>query len=58
MDLQLETILQQHADHKTTYGEIRLVTGRRWEQLGKDAKTYHAVGKPVFFAVNAMCICV
>jgi len=45
-------------DHKTTYGEIRLVTGRRWERPGKDAKTYHAVGKPLFFAVNAMCICV
>jgi len=58
MGQQQEAVLQQHADHKMTYGEIRLVTGWRWERLGKDAKTNHAVVKPLFFAVNAMCICV
>jgi len=53
-----ETFLQQNANHKTTYGETRLVAGRRLERLGKDVRTYQVVGKPLFSAINAIYICV
>jgi len=53
-----ETVLQQNANHKITYGETRLVAGRRLERLGKDVRTYQVVGKPLFSAINAIYICV